>query len=119
MNEETYIIKAKSSSGDFYEVTFTFHDGKVRTTCSCAAGGFNQMCKHKDGFLLGDETLLFDASEKDLCAEITQKVGSSEFPAAFENLQNELHEIESEKKRLSDRAKQLKKDFGRRLFEGI
>lgn len=56
-------LKAKSSSGKYYLVTFEMSD-KIKVSCNCNAGIFGKLCKHKTGLLIGDRSFLYDSREK-------------------------------------------------------
>ncbi len=116
---ETYTLKAKSSSGDYYEVEFGFDGALMSVSCVCIAGGFNQMCKHKDAFLNNDVTMLFDDSEAATLESIYQLICQSNFPKEFDLYQKALDDIEQQKKELAKQSKIIKGIFGRRLAEGL
>jgi hypothetical protein len=117
--EETYTFCTKSSCGDPYLVTFNFSDGRMKVVCNCIAGGFAQMCKHKDGLINGDVEVLFDRADEDICRKVCEIIKTTRYFAEFDILQEQLNEIEKQKKDLSTQAKNLKSDFGKRLRDGI
>ena len=71
-------IKAKSSKGDFYTVTFEIGD-KIRISCDCNAGLFGKLCKHKVGLLNGDKSFLFNEVDEPKLIDIIAIVKRSEY----------------------------------------
>lgn len=71
-------IKAKSSSGDYYKVSFEISD-TIKVSCNCNAGNFGKLCKHKTGLLIGDKNFLYDQSEEIMLDEIIDIVKRSEY----------------------------------------
>ena len=101
-------IKAKSSSGDPYDVEFLVESNKLSVFCNCRAGQFGQLCKHKTELLAGDQSRLFDESEATLLDELAKVISRA----------SELREVatqiaESEKTIRIEQAtlKRIKKDF--------
>jgi hypothetical protein len=74
------IIKAKSSLGDFYLVSFTLKDGLLRIKCDCKAGSFMQGCKHKFAFLKNDSSILFDPEEMPDFIKAVEWIKASLYP---------------------------------------
>ena len=109
-------IKAKSSAGDPYNVEFMLAGLKLTVTCSCKAGKFGQLCKHKTELLAGDRSRLADDTELPLLLELQKIVSSSP----------ELQQIaaaicESEKIIRAEEAKlaKIKRGFAEKLKTGI
>ena len=65
-------LLARSSSGEPYDVQFLQASGSncVRVFCHCAAGQFQQMCKHKLALINGDVEMLFDKSQAQELREV-------------------------------------------------
>jgi len=63
-------LKAKSSSGDPYDVDFLIQNQKLYVQCNCKAGIYGQLCKHKTELIAGDDSRLFDESEKAKLSEV-------------------------------------------------
>ncbi|MGL1891996.1 MAG: hypothetical protein OCD02_10235 [Spirochaetaceae bacterium] len=72
-----YILQAKSSSGKPYKVEIGESNGLMTAKCSCPAGVWGKLCKHKMNLLKGDQTFLFDISELDTLKEVEVKVRNS------------------------------------------
>lgn len=56
-------VLAKSSGTEPYEVDFIADGNSLVVFCSCQAGSFGKLCKHKTELLAGDESRLFSESE--------------------------------------------------------
>lgn len=64
---ESIMVFAKSSGSKPHEVWFRKKNGKLIIECTCQAGRWHQMCKHKLGLIRGDISFLDNpAQEKDL-----------------------------------------------------
>lgn len=107
-------FKAKSSSGEYYEVEFEVND-VIRTRCNCRAGIFNKICKHKTGLLDGKKEMLFDENQEMQLKELAILVKRSEYCGLVAELDDALNEVEIAKKR-SDK---LKQKLERLLSEGL
>ena len=109
-------IRAKSSSGDPYNVEFLVESSKLSVFCDCRAGQFGQLCKHKTELLAGDKSRLFSESDAPLLDELGAVVTRA----------GQLHELsvqiaESEKMIRGEQAalKKVKKDLAAKLRNGI
>jgi hypothetical protein len=108
-------LKAKSSSGGIYDVTFQNKDGLLFVSCPCKGGIYGNICKHKILLLNGDESILYDRSEAPALREVREWVSKSSYA-------NLLAEYASLKKQIDD-AKEKEIKFRHRidkmLAEGI
>jgi hypothetical protein len=77
-------LKAKSSSGEPYELVFTHHGEFFTVFCPCQAGVYGKLCKHKTQLLQGDETMLDDPSEAPTLARIRAWLDASEYASLLE-----------------------------------
>ena len=73
------IIKAVSSSGDYYHVHFEIINGKLTVFCDCQAGIHGKLCKHKIGLLAGDFSKLFDKEDKDKLIQVQELVSKTNY----------------------------------------
>ena len=71
-------VKAKSSSGEPYDVVFTNQGDSFTVFCTCQAGVHGKLCKHKTQLLQGDESMLQNPGEVSALAEIRSWVQTSE-----------------------------------------
>lgn len=108
------ILKAKSSSGDHYEVIFEVSD-TIKVSCNCKAGVFGKLCKHKTGLLSGDHSLLYDLKEGQLLDELMKFVEKS----TYSSLINELKSTEQAVADAKRREKKVKDSLEFALKDGI
>ena len=73
------IIKAISSSGDYYNVHFEIINGKLTVFCDCQAGVHGKLCKHKIGLLARDVSKLFDEEDKDKLTQVQELVSKTNY----------------------------------------
>jgi len=101
-------LLAKSSSGESYEVYFTFDEGTLSVQCTCRAGMFRKLCKHKLGLISGDKSMLYDTGQEGDLAKIQDWLRQS--PSLLE-LVNQLGEAEKELKKSQRLVKSIKKEL--------
>jgi hypothetical protein len=58
MSEITINLKARSSTGEPYDVVFCEHDNHLYVLCSCNAGINYTLCKHRIDLIEGDRSRL-------------------------------------------------------------
>lgn len=104
-------VKAKSSSGEPYEVVFTNHDNFFTVFCPCQAGVYGQLCKHKTQLLQGDESMLHNTGDAAVLVEIRSWVQNSEYSAL-------LTEYSAIKKEIEE-ANRKEKKFRRTLEDAM
>ena len=107
-------LKAKSSSGEFYEVVFEIEE-KIKVNCNCEAGKYGKLCKHKIGLLSGDISLLYDSKEKSKFEELILYVERS----TYLNLLDELNHAETVVENAKKEVKKLKNKLELSLKEGF
>ncbi len=79
-------LKAKSSSGDSYDVDFVLSEGALYAYCSCKAGAMGSACKHRLALLRGEEEMLFDRSQAKELASVLDWVKQTDFPVLTRQL---------------------------------
>ena len=85
-------LLVKSSGGETtYVVQFILHAEKLSVVCTCSAGEFGKICKHKLALLNGDKDLLVDDSNALGFLEVQGWIKQSEWPTLL-NLFNEGEE---------------------------
>jgi len=104
-------IKAKSSLGDFYLVSFTLKEGLLGIKCDCQAGRFMQGCKHKLAFLRNDSSILFDPEETPDFIKAVEWIKGSSYPP----LMAEIDAAET----IMLEHKRVLKNLYRKLEEGM
>lgn len=109
-------IKAKSSSGEPYNVDFLVQNGRLSVHCNCKAGTFGQLCKHKTELIAGDESRLFDVSEEQKLTKLTSIISKA---PEVQSIAGIIADSEKVIRREQAKLKTLKKQFATRLQEGI
>lgn len=102
-------LLAKSSGGEPYEVKLHLDQENVFVKCSCRAGIFGKICKHKTAILSGDESILFDPSQSDDLAQIQERIKDTELPALSAKLEAARADVEKAKRRAVRARTQLEK----------
>lgn len=90
-------LQAKSSEGSFYDVMFSFEDKSLKVRCSCRAGIFGQLCKHKIKFISGDTSLLYDNNQFDEFNRLQELIKKSNLPKLTSQLDSIRLVIEQNK----------------------
>lgn len=81
------LLKVKSSDGtSSYSVEFNWDGMQLKVSCDCRAGALGQHCRHKDGLLRGDPTLLADSIDRDWLLEIVNWVCQSPVGVALQRM---------------------------------
>ena len=109
-------IRAKSSSGEPYNVDFLVKNGNLSVECNCKAGIFGQLCKHKTELISGEEARLFDISEKEKMAQLQTIMSKA---PEVQRLAGSIARSEKLIRREQAKLKTLKKHFAELLREGI
>jgi uncharacterized Zn finger protein len=109
-------LKAKSSTGEPYNVDFTVQNGKLFAQCNCKAGTFGQLCKHKTELIAGDASRLFDVSQEQKLKELTTIISKS---PEVQSIAGSIAASEKLIRQEEAKLKAIKNQFGRRLQEGI
>jgi len=107
-------LKAKSSSGDYYEVEFKISE-VIKVACNCSAGIFGKLCKHKTNLLTGDPNFLYDTIEEPKLNDIFEIVKRSQYFSLSNEYQSSKKAIETAKKN----EKKIKNKIELILKEGI
>ena len=94
-------LLAKSSSGGSYDVEFTYEGGVLIVKCSCRAGIFGKLCKHKTALLKGDKSMLYDSIQKDDLTQVQEWIEQSNYPGLFRRLKDAERQLQEAKKHVS------------------
>jgi len=100
---KTIILKAKSSSGDPYDVTFTNTGHSITVSCTCQAGIYGKLCKHKTKLLHGDVSILYDPSDAKALRKVVEWVRASDYEtvlATYEAIKKEIEAVKQKEKNL-------------------
>jgi hypothetical protein len=98
MNDKL-LIKALSSSGDYYQVHFEIINDRLTVFCNCQAGIHGKLCKHKIGLLAGDFSKLYDQEEKDKLIQVQELVSKTNYYAILRTYNKVKAEVEEAQKK--------------------
>ena len=108
-------LKAKSSSGETYNVDFLFVDGVLSVNCTCKAGTMRMACKHRLSLLGGDQSMLADPSQTKELATVVEWANQVGFP----DLLQQLETAEAEVVHAQRQVKKLRKRIGDSMAHGL
>ena len=106
-------ILSKSSSGNPYTITFYLEEDAISAFCSCPAGEHRKLCKHILQMIDGDDSILYDNSQKPTLAEICSHLESTPIPSLFSELNNK----EMLLKKAQQEVKKAKKNIEKHLLK--
>lgn len=96
----------KGSASEPYEVVFRKDGDRITASCTCPAGAFGQLCKHRLRIMLGDLSGII--SENFLAVKDVQGwVSTTEIGNILLELQQAENQLEDAKKRIALSKKQL------------
>ncbi len=115
----TIFAKSSSQPESPYSVNFIIVDGMLRIHCSCPAGTYGQLCKHKTSLIQGDESMLYDISQKEILADIFSTIQASPiFDELSKNFKRKM-EIEKIQQKLKKELKDIKLNLALKFKNGI
>ena len=104
-----------SSSEEIYDVTLCDENGLISLNCTCPAGIYSMICKHRIALLGGDISNLFKKSDEKVVKEFLNSVGVEKIDSLF----IELREVEKELENLKKKKSKLQKEIGKKISEGF
>jgi hypothetical protein len=108
-------LKAKSSSGGAYDVTFRNEGSLLVVSCPCKAGIYGNLCKHKTQLLNGDESILYSQDDAPALREVREWVTLSQYAgllAEYDSLKKQIEDAKEKEGKLRHRIEKM-------LAEGI
>ena len=108
-------ILSKSSSGNPYTVRFYIDENTISAFCSCPAGDHRKLCKHVMRMINGDDSILYDSSQKTILDEICSHLQRTSIPS----LLSELRESEILLKKAQKDAKKVKKNLEKVILQKL
>jgi uncharacterized Zn finger protein len=110
MDIENYIeILSKSSSGNPYTVRFYIDENTISAFCSCPAGDHRKLCKHVIRMINGDDSILYDSSQKTILDEICSHLQGTTIPSLLSELSESEILLEKAQKNVKKVKKALEK----------
>lgn len=107
---EQLVFMVKGSSGDAYEITF-IKDGKSLTAlCTCPAGTYGNLCKHRVAILDG-KTKAISSDNADQVPKVIEWLSGTDVEAAL----SELRAAEKSKEHTKEEILRLKKKVARAM----
>ena len=98
------MLYLQGSENEVYEVLFLHRDDIIYMACTCRAGAFSQLCRHKLAVLRGDPAALQEPGQKGLLLEVQNCLAQS--PVA--SLSRQLYALQARLDLLNQEAKILK-----------
>jgi uncharacterized Zn finger protein len=98
-------ILAKSSSSETpYTVECYLEENKISVFCSCPAGDNRMLCKHVKKIIAGDDSILYDRSQKKEMEAVMNHLSETAIPLLLSELEKSESLLE-EAKRNAEKAK--------------
>lgn len=104
------VLRAKSSDGtSSYSVEFNWDGNRLEVICDCRAGMLGQHCRHKDGLMRGDHSLLLDSSVGPVLDEVVSWVRLSPVGTASTQLRGAEEKLKAAQVAVKAAKKSLEK----------
>jgi len=100
-------------------VTFSLEGGKLSVFCTCPAGGWGKLCKHKTGLIENNETLLADEEGIPALAQAHKLIAGTSLLDVYQNFKERRKSIEAQQRKLKKELSDMKSGFGRQLQDGV
>jgi hypothetical protein len=114
MDTENYVeILVRSSSGDPYTVRFYLDENKISAFCSCPAGVYRMLCKHIMCLVSGDDSILYDTTQKTLMEQVGSYLQKTTIPL----LLSKLNQAELLLEKAQQKAKKAKKNLEKAILQ--
>lgn len=94
------LVKSGSDPDISYTVSFHFQEGKLSVYCTCIAGEYTKLCKHKTGLMSGDSSILYNETQKSEFETVQEWVQQTRYPELLSHIKNRENTIESAKREL-------------------
>ena len=112
---EIKILAKSSNRREPYEVYFYFKSGELSGFCNCPAGIYYKFCKHKIALLTGDESALYDLSERDNLLIVQDWVAKT----TYLELLNDYNETKKLLDKTKNKMDKLKKKLEDAMKQGL
>lgn len=107
---EQLSIQVKGSSPEPYETTFIKDDDSLTALCTCPAGSFSNVCKHRVAILDGKTAAVLD-DDKGKVAKVVEWLVGTDVEAAL----RELRRVEADKSDNKDALVAAKRKLARAM----
>lgn len=105
---QTTKFLVQGSSLEPYEVTFYFEGQNITVSCTCQAGEFGQICKHRINILNDDSSKIVSGNKTEI-NEVRQKIKGTPLESKLTQLNYEEMQFEMFKKKLATTKKEIAK----------
>jgi hypothetical protein len=119
MMEVEVPVRSSSNPDESYLVTFSLEGGKLSVFCTCPAGGWGKLCKHKTGLIENDETLLAGEEGISALAKAHELIGETSLLDVYHGFKERRKAIEAQQRKLKKELSDVKSGFGRQLQDGV
>ncbi len=107
---EQLTILVKGSSAEPYETTFIKDGDSLTAICTCPAGTYGNLCKHRRSILTGDAAAVLDADQEKVANVVEWLVGTD-----VEAALKELCDFEASKDATKDDLVTAKRKLSRAM----
>jgi hypothetical protein len=115
----TILAKSSSQPDSPYSVHFTINDETLFIHCSCPAGIYGKLCKHKTAFIEGDLNMLYDSSQQDILTDVVDTINNTPLYDDYLKFSERKNIIERNLHELKNELRELKTTLARKLKNGI
>ena len=112
-------VKSSSNPDESYLVTFSLEGGKLSVFCTCPAGGWGKLCKHKTGLIENNEALLADEEGIPALAQAHKLIAGTSLLDVYQNFKERRKSVEAQQRKLKKELSDMKSGFGRQLQDGV
>jgi len=99
------VLSVRGSSDELYEVIFDRKGDMLRGSCTCRAGLFGQLCKHRVLLLSGDDTYLPELDSTEVKRQLSSLVKGSDLEVEL----NIISDLSARKAEIDSELKKHKK----------
>ena len=119
MMEVEVPVKSSSNPDESYLVTFSLEDGKLSVFCTCPAGGWGKLCKHKTGLIENNDALLAGEEGIPALTKAHELISKTSLLDVYQGFKERRKSIEAQQRKLKKELSDIKSGFGRQLQEGV
>ena len=112
-------VKSSSNPDESYVVTFSLEGGKLSVFCTCPAGGWGKLCKHKTGLIENNEALVAGDEGIPALAKAHELIAKTSLLDVYQDFKERRKAIEAQQKKLKKELSDMKSGFGRQLQDGV
>ncbi len=107
VKENIEIVVKSSSSDTTYTISCYFEENKISVFCSCPAGDNRKLCKHVRQIIAGNDSILYDKSQKDKLEKICNHLQKTQIPLLLSEIDKSEDLLEKTKRNIEKAKKNL------------